>query len=208
MKLAKFAKNFVKNTVGKVGRLPRIYNVDKDQYIIGYAEVNQMATTAFSRLRVNKGYFFCDLVDTFIAEGDLIQDRVDNKFYMIMSLKAQYLKGETDYLDSTLFYCDSTATIERFQDSARDKFGRVSTDAPTVIYSDVKLMTSAMTYDVMVQEDRLIAQDKIKLYLQSKFAVKVADRITTDDGNVYKVVSINNSDFAGINLLYVDVDVR
>lgn len=208
MKLAKFAKNFVKNTVGKVGNLPRIYNVDKDENIIGYAEVNQMATTAFSRLRVNKGYFFCDLDPSLIAEGDLIQDRVDSKYYMIMSLKSQYLKGETAYLDSTLFYCDSTATIERFQDGVRDKFGRIVNDAPSVIYSNVKLMTSAMNYDVVVQEDRLIAQDKIKLYLQSKFDVKVADRIITDDGNVYKVLSINNSDFNGINLLYVDVDVR
>lgn len=208
MKLSKFAKNFVKNTVGKVGNLPRIYNVDKAQYIIGYAEVNQMATTAFSRIRVNKGYFFCDLVDSLIAEGDLIQDRVDNKYYMIMSLKAQYLKGETAYLDSTLFFCDSTATIQRFQDGARDSFGRVVDSGPTTIYSDVKIMTSAMNYDVLLQEDRPIAQDKIKLYIQSKFAVKVADRISTNDGNVYKVISINNSDFQGINLLYVDVDVR
>ena len=56
-KLANIAKSMVKNTVGYYNGNPRIYNLDRATYIVGYAQVNMMATTAFSRISVNKGWF-------------------------------------------------------------------------------------------------------------------------------------------------------
>ncbi len=208
MRLAKLAKNFIKHSVGTVARMPRIYNVDKDQYITGYAEVNQMATTAFSRIRVNKGFFFCQLDSTIVAEGDLILDRADNKNYLVMSLKAEILKEEAAYVDATLFYCDTTATIQRFVEGTKDMFGREVVNTPTDIATDVKIMTSSMNYDVLDKPDREIAQDKIKIYLQRKHGIQEADRVVTEDGEVYKVISVNRKDFVGIDVAYVDMDVR
>lgn len=208
MRLTKIAKNFIKNTVGKVGNLPRIYNTDKDAYIIGYAEVNQMATTAFSRIRVNKGFLFCPLGSSIVAEGDLILDRADNKNYMVMSLKAEILKEEAAYIDATLFYCDTTATIQRFVEGVKDMFGREVVNTPTTIATNVKIMTSSMNYDVLDKPDREIAQDKIKIYVQRKHDIQEADRVVTEDGEVYKVISVNRKDFVGIDVAYVDMDVR
>lgn len=206
MKLAKFAKNFVKNTVGKVGSLPRIYNVDKDQYIIGYAEVNQMATTAFSRLRVNKGFFFCE--PTEVQEGVLIQDRADTKRYLVMSIKVELLNGECVYLDSSLYYCDATATIERWTDGVRDSFGMVTDPAPQIIASDVPIVTNPQTFSQLEQQDRMVDQDKSRVYMQAKFGVKESDRIITSHGDTYKVLRIDKSSWPGTWICYVDVDVR
>lgn len=210
MKLAKIANNFIKNSVGKISGLPRIQNIDKDTYITGYVEVNQMATTAFSRVRVNKGFFFGDTSPSNIAEGDLILDRADNKHYLVMSLKNEILKEETAYTDGTLFFCDSKATIQRFVEGTKDMFGREVVATPTNIATDVYIMTNPKNYDVLIQDDRPVPQDKISVYLQIKHGIQEADRIVTDTGEIFKVVSVDNSSLGknGITLAYVDNDVR
>lgn len=206
IKLASFANSFVKNTVGTINGKPRMYNVDRDVYLVGYAEVNKMATTAFSRISVNKGWFYCD--PSLIQEGDLLQDKADGKFYLAMSLKMEVLSGESVYMDGTLYLCDSTATVQRWVEGARDSFGRPAVATPTTIYSDVYIMTAPSNFDVMEQQDRLIAQNKIKIHLQSKFDVKPADRIVTSKGKTYKVISIDDVSLRNIIICFVDEDVR
>lgn len=206
IKMAAMSKAFIKNTVGTVSGKPRILNVDRGNYVVGYAEVNDMATTAFSRIRVNKGYFFCEPAE--IQEGDLIQDRADTKKYLVMSTKVEMLNGECVYLDSSLYYCDATAEIERWTDGVRDTFGMVTDPAPQVIATEVPIVTNPQTFSQLEQQDRMVAQDKSRIYVQAKFGVKESDRITTSHGDTYKVLRIDKSSWPGTWICYVDVDVR
>lgn len=206
IKLARFTRNFVKRTVGTYGGKGRMHNVDRDTYLVGYAEVNQQATTAFSRIRVNKGWFFCEPAE--VTEGELIQDRVDAKRYLVMSLKTEFMNEETVYLDATLYLCDSTASIYRWVDGVKDLFGQESDPTPQLLVSDVAIMTNPQNYDVLEQKDRQIAHDKIKIYLQAKHNVQEADRITTQNGETYRVLRVDKVSLPNIWICYVDVDER
>lgn len=206
IKLGSTTKSFVKNTIGMYNGQGRMYNMDRVSYLIGYAEVNQQATTAFSRIRVNKGWFFCD--PSQVTEGDLVEDKTDLKKYLVMALKNEVLNGESVYLDATLYLCDTTATVTRWVDGARDVFGQVVDPTPQVVVSDIYIMTNPQNYDVLEQDDRQIAHDKVRIYLQAKHGVKVADRITTANGESYRVLRIDKVSLPNIWTCYVDVDER
>lgn len=206
IKMARMTKSFIKRTMGMVGNKPRIYNIDRDTYLLGYAQVNQMATTSFSRIKVNKGFLFCEASE--VTEGELIQDRADNKKYFLMSAKMEMLNGEAVYIDCALYYCDATATIERWTDGARDTFGTVLDPTPQVIISDIPIVTNPQTYDTLEQQDRVIANDKIRIFVQAKAGVKEFDRVVASSGDTYKITRIDKVSWPGIWTCYVDVDVR
>jgi len=206
IKMARMTQSFMKRTMGVVGGVPRIRNIDRNTDIVGYAQVNQMATTSFSRIKVNKGFLFCKLDD--ITEGELLLDRADNKKYFLMSAKMEMLNGEAVYIDCALYYCDATASIERWSDGVRDTFGRVVDPAPEVLFTDVPIVTNPQTYNTLEQQDRTIAQDKVRIFVQAKIGIKESDRITSSNGDTYKVLSIDKVSWPGVWTCYTDVDVR
>lgn len=206
IKLGNFTKGLLKNTVGYWQGKGRIYNIDRDLYLVGFAEVNPMASTAFARIRVNKGWVVAEPGQ--IVEGDLIQDKADAKKYLVMSIKNEVLNQESVYWDATLYLCDSTASIERWTPGTKDVFGRPSVATPSVIAADVPIMTNPRNFDVVEQQDRVIAQNKISVYLQAKVGVQESDRIKSSNGEVYKVVSVDRVSLMNIHICYVDVDVR
>ena len=204
-KMEKFATNFVKNTVGMIDGLPRIYNVDRASYTLGHTEVNTQATSPFSRTKTHKAWF---VGPTDIVEGDLVQDRGDGKHYLVMSLKKEILNGESVYLDGTLYYANATCTIQRFTGGAKDAFGRDTDPAPTTVASNVYVMVNPQVIDVLEQRDRPIAKDKIKIVVQSKFGVKDQDRLVTSLGDTWKVINIDKSSLDNLWILYADGDTR
>jgi hypothetical protein len=215
-KLARRTHNFIKRTVGTVGTLPRIINLDKGPLDVlgnptglsmyGYIDVNEQATTPFSRGKVHKGWFCCQSSE--MSHGDLVLDRADNNYYFVMSMKDKRYNDETVYIDGTMYFCDRQVTVSRFSDGVRDTFGRVVSSAPTVVATNINCMFNPMNFDVLQQEDRLIAQDKIKVCFQAKVGVKVADRITAPSGKKYIVMSVDDSSLANLVLCAVDEDVR
>lgn len=207
--MAARTKNLVRRTRGTVGRLPRIVNKDRspEAGIIGYVEVNKNATTPFSRGKVHRGFFCCDRSE--ISNGNLILDRGDDSYYFVMDSKVEIFKGEDVYIDATMYRCDSTVTIQRFGEGAtRDTFGRLVTDTPVDVYTGVRSMFNPMNFDTKEQQDRLIADNKIKLCLQSTYDVRAADRIVTDGGSMYRVISVDVESLDGLVLYTVDTDVR
>lgn len=207
MGLARIKKSYVARHRGTIARgVPRIYNVDRNVEIVGYAEVNQLATSVMGRVKTHRGYFYCDKGD--VDDGDLILDREDERYYLVMSAKAEKFNYETVYFDSTLFLCDALVSVFRFGGGARDGFGRPVSSAPTEIASEVRCMASALNFDVMQQEDRLIAKDKLKFYLQKKVGVCVADRLVSSTGRKYVVESVDDISLTNLSLLSCDTDVR
>lgn len=228
-KLSNYARNMCKNSNGTIEGSPRIINESKSNTgIIGYAEVNTMATTAFSRTKVHKGYFYCP--KEAIANGDIIKDRDDNAHYFVMSVKAERgARDEVVYVDGTLYKCDSTIEVSRFSvEGTRDVFGRVVADSaaavvqvPTkvttildtrtvpVLNTIIYAMNIPKNFDVITQQDREIAQNKISLCMQAGANIKIADRVTDlETDEVYRVMSIDYKSIAGLKLVYVDMDVR
>ena len=214
-KLARRTKNLIRKTSGMYGRLPRIVNKDKGlqdangnylgKDIIGYITVNANATTPFSRSKVHKGFFCCDAID--IEDGDLIFDRGDSRYYFVMDSKSQIYNGETVYIDGTMYRCDSIVEIQRFTEGVRDTFGRSISVAPETVATNVYAMFNPQNFDVVEQQDRVIAQDKIKVCLQNTVDVKVADRIVVG-AHKYHVISIDNVSLSKLIMCNVDTDVR
>ena len=221
IKLGGFTKSFVANTVGKKGGKGRMYNLDQDTYLVGYAEVNQQAATPFTRTRVHKGFFACDTGQ--VREGELVEDRVDQKIYLVMSLKNEYLNDETVYLDGTLYYCDVTVTVQRFEGGTKDTFGRSITSAPVTLADGLYAMCAPQNFSTMEQPDRTVAQDKLAVYMQQTFrctqasanhavgdilSFKENDRLIASNGDTYVINSIDKASLVGIAILKVDTDVR
>lgn len=207
--IAARTKNLVRRTRGMIGRLPRIVNMDKTPAleIIGYVEVNKNATTPFSRGKVHKGFFCCGKAG--MNNGDLILDRGDDSYYFVMDKKVEIYRGEEVYVDATMYRCDSVVSVQRFGvDTAKDSFGRAMQSTPSVVHTGAYAMFNPMNFDIKEQQDRVITDNKIKLCLQSKFDVRVADRIITEAGNKYHVTSVDNESLQGLVLYTVDTDVR
>lgn len=222
-KLSNYAHTMCKNSNGTVHGEPRIINESKaNSYITGYAKVNTMATTAFSRTKVHKGYFYCQREQ--ISDGDVILDRADDVRYLVMSVKGERgASDETVYVDGTLYKCDTTLKISRFgQDPGRDAFGRATVASATDVAQDITkvktkdddaltvyALTVPKNFDVTTQQDREIPHNKISLCVQSRVDVKKADRLEdTDTGETYRVVSIDYKSLSGLKLIYVDTDER
>lgn len=207
MGLAQVKRAYIASHKGCIARnVPRILNIDKNVAIVGYAEVNQQATSVMGRVKTHKGFFYCS--STEIEDGDLILDRQDDRYYLVMSAKAETFNYEVIYIDSTLFFCDSVVTVSRFGGGAKDAFGRPLTAAPAVVATDVRCLASVQNYDTLQQEDRLLAHDKLKFYMQAKVGVKVADRLTSASGKHYVVQSVDDLSLTNLVLLSVDTDVR
>lgn len=214
-KLARRTRNLIRKTSGMIGRLPRIQNLNKGPLdvdgnhtgldIIGYVTVNANATTPFSRGKVHKGFFCCSIVD--MEDGDLIYDRGDQRYYFVMDSKTQISNGEELYVDGTMYRCDKQVEIQRFSDGVRDTFGRVITDTPVTVATNVYAMFNPLNFDVMEQQDRVIAHDKIKVCVQSSVGVQPADRIIAD-GMKYQVISVDAVSLSKLVLCTVDTDVR
>lgn len=186
--------------------VPRIYNWDKRIEIVGYAEVNKQATSVLGRVKIHKGYFYCDRDQ--VEDGDLVQDRDDGNYYLVMSSKVEKQGYEIIYYDSTLINCEDRVTVSRFGDGVRDAFGRVISSEPEVIASNVYCMINPKNFTVMDQQDRVVPQDKIQFYVQAKVGVKVADRLTSGNGRKYVVESVDTESLRNINILHVDLDER
>lgn len=177
-------------------------------HIVGHVKANTMATAPWSRVKVHKGYFY-GVTDSAISNGDLVLDRSDNYYYLVMSVKAERLGGYVTYLDGTLFLCDSQIEISRFEEGERDNFGRVLTPGLTVKVPFAYATTNLKNFDVLEQKDRLVPQEKLIIYVQPKTGVQVADRIIMlDTMDRYRVVSIDKKSIIGLWSCQVDVDDR
>lgn len=207
--MSRFASRVVNRMLrtrnGTINGVPRILNRDQGTDILGYVEINTQATSPVARIKTHKAWFAADSV---VAEGDLIEDRADNKVYLIMSLKNEIMGGETGYIDGTLYYANTTCRIERFTTGARNAFGRSQDPSPLTIADNVYIMTTSMSLNVNEQKDQNLAQEKIKVVIQSKFGVEINDRLVAANGDVYKVNSIDRTQLVGLWDLFVDKDIR
>lgn len=207
--MSRFAARAVEATLrrnnGSFGDLPRIYNVDRSAYMLGYTEINTQATSTFSRIKTHKGWFEGTAN---IQDGDLIQDRVDGKHYLVMSLKDEYAGGSIAYKDGTLYYANTTCTVQRCGAGAKDAFGFETTNTFTTVATGVYIMAQSVTLDVVEYKDQDVAKEKIKVAVQAKVGVQENDRLVTALGDTYKVVSVDKTQIDGLWLLFVDKDVR
>lgn len=190
--------------VGTYQGLPRITNVDTGENLLGYTEINVMATTAFSRTKSHKCWF---AGGSNIVNGARIIDKVDNKKYLVMSIKVEYVDNSVVFIDGTLFYVNETCSVSRLS-SGLDEFGRVASSTFDTIASDVWVMVNPLVIDVMEQPDRIIDKDKIKMAMQATVDIAVNDRLTTSSGEMFKVIAYTRSELEGINMVHVVPDSR
>lgn len=209
--MSKFAYNVslrrLKNNNGTFQGMPRIYNVDKDSYWYGYAEVNVAAASPFVRTKVHD----CRLEgNADVENGELIQDRVDGSYYLVMDIKGIYSggnNGQYAYKDGTLYKVSAIADIKRINNSTEDFFGRPVTGFNT-ISSNTKIMVNPQSFSNTELPEGNFAYNKIKVVLQSKVGIKLNDRIETTNGDVFIVENIDKSSLNGLWVCFCDYDKR
>lgn len=207
LNLSNFTKSFVKATKGTYQGSPRIYNIDQNKYIYGYAEINDQATSPFSRIKVHKGLFTCSRTD--VVAGDLVQDRVDNHKYIVMSIKDKLCGEASTYFDCALYYCNTSVTISRFsKEGARDTFGRPIVSTATPLYTDIPVMTDTKNLLTTSYPDKFIETDKVNIYIQAKYLVNPEDRLITADGDMFVIETIDRGSLNNILILKVNKDDR
>lgn len=201
----------LKNNNGVFNGAKRITNVTTGNSWYGYAEVNTQATSPFARTKVHDGKF---VGDSDIRNGHLIKDNYDNSYYLVMSCKGILSGNLTAYWDATLYFVTATCTVQRFNTGARDSFsGEYTTNTPANIYTNVYTMINPMNYDTLDQPDVVVQANKIKAAVQSSYTILVNDRIITSRGTTYIVEnvdeeSLRGEDGTGLNILYLNSDVR
>ena len=219
-KMARRTLKFFMATTGMYKREPRLIHYGagflEGRFIVGSVDVNTNATTPFSRGKVHKGTLCC--TNESVADGDMILDRYDNKRYFIMSKKGKLYNEETAWIDATLYMCDTQVLVERFEQGVRDTFGRPTVAAPVLVTpTPVWIMTNPKNYDILQQKDRLVAQNKIELCLQSSVEIKESDRIVKIvygpnneivRKNMYVVQTVDDTSLINLVLCGVDTDVR
>jgi hypothetical protein len=207
-KMARRTKNLIRRTRGMLGNKPRCVNMDRvpELGIIGYVEVNKNATTPFSRGKVHKGIFACP--KEHVDNGDIILDRGEADYYFVMDKKTEIFNGEEVYIDATMYRCDEVIDIYRFGEGIRDTFGRVVDTSAVLVAEKVRGMFNPLNFDIKEQQDRVLPDNKIKLCIQEKVGIKVADRIVTSKGTKYQVLSIDNISLQNLVFCVVDSDVR
>jgi hypothetical protein len=204
--LSGFTKSFLKATNGSYAGRERMQNLTQVVPIYGYAEINNQATSSFGRLKVHRGWFACEL--ELVKQGDLVEDTADQSKYFVMSIKKECNDGVSVYLDATLYFCNCTATISRFTSGLRDTFGRSVIDSFIDVNVDIPIMTNPKNSESTEFPDRFIETDKIQVYLQAVTLVQEADRITTSQGDVYKINTIDKNSLTGIWICSVNKDDR
>ena len=187
------------------GGQPRILNVDRGVSFYGYAEVNTQATSPVARVKQHKAWF---IGGASVQDGDLIQDRGDGKYYLVMSLKDELDGGEVAYIDGTLYYANATCSIQRFGTAGKNAFGRQSTDAPVTIKDGVYIMVNPLSMDVVDHDDRSIPNDKTKIVIQARENVQRNDRLVTSLGDTFIVEDIDRSSINNLWVLKVNQDSR
>ena len=206
---ARVVMRLLRTQNGVIGGLPRIVNIDRNVSFYGYAEVNTQATSPVARIKQHKAWFE---PSANIVEGDLIQDRADDKYYLVMSLKKEVTGGVCTYIDGTLYWTNATCSIQRFPTGAttgtKDAFGRLIEAGPVTVASGVYIMTNSMSLGVNEQEDQVLSEEKIKVVMQAKFAPQRNDRLVSSLGDTYKVISVDRTQLNGLWVLYVDQDIR
>lgn len=202
---ARLSARILRTRTGTIDGEPRMVNLDRNEDFYGYVEINTQATSPVARIKTHKAWF---APESLVSDGDLILDRADDKKYLVMSLKQEVDGGVVAYIDGTVYFCNVVANIERFSAPTRNDFGRPTEATGSVVATDVPIMTTSMNMNVNEQKDQNLAQEKIKVVIQSKFGVQINDRLICDSGSVYKVNSINRDDLVGLWVLHVDVDIR
>ena len=195
----------LKNHNGVINGLPRILNRDTGVYTLGYTKINPMATNPYSRINSHKGWFSST---TDIENGSWVVDRVNDKSYYVMSTDPEYSDGRVAYYDATLYLADKTCSISRFNNEVRDHYGRPVEAAPTILAEGVPLMSASISVNVKESKDQPLADEKIRVALASKYDIHVNDRLTVSNGDVYKVMSVDDTQLIGLHMLYVDRDIR
>jgi hypothetical protein len=204
LNFSKFATSIMKNSVGYYNGNPRIYNVDRSSYSIGFSRVNVDATSPFARTKVNKLWLEGG---TDCQEGDLIQDRVDGKYHLVMSLKAEFSGGAICYWDGTSYLCNATATVKRHS-TTKDEFFGMETSGFTVVATGVQIMVNPQNFSTNDMPEMTVQTNKIKVAVQGLVGVQEKDRIITSLGDQLIVENIDKSSLKGIWILMCDSDIR
>lgn len=189
--------------VGKIAGKGRIANADTGSFTLGWIEVNEMSTTAFTRTMVYKGYFEAG---TDITNGTRVTDRSDGDRYLVMSAKPQVHNERDAWIDATVYLANGELTVKRPIEQL-DSFGRSTGDYETVV-ADLWAVIKPLANDVIAQDDKVHQRGRLAITVQAGTDVRIGDRLVDVSGFSYKVNHVSPHEVRGLWSLEVEEDSR
>jgi hypothetical protein len=148
---------------------------------------------------IDVGFTAYFLPDTQVKPGDVLTDQLDNHSYLLGEIHAVYSNStQADYYQGSLFQCNTSCQLSRFNPGSKSTFGRDIDGEPEIITED---------FPAYIQSSAS-SSGKSKALLPGNIPVALADRISTPAGT-YLVTAIDKIMWDGnLTVVYLIQDNR
>ena len=149
---------------------------------------------------------------TKIQPGNIISFVGKNLKYLVVNYSPELFENQTVIISTTLYKCNTTATVKRLSETDRDpvtrRKGQVWTDVftlPAPITSALRGSSSDLNdYQPFLQ---YTTKEKI-IYFPESSAPEILDRVVLSTGDVYKITNVEYFRFNGVVVCDIEEDTR
>jgi hypothetical protein len=151
----------------------------------------------------------CSTPDPAPAAGMVLEDTHDNRKYLVFDVLPIFRKNRiVYYIESYTRTVNAYITVSRFsQAGSKNVFGRPSDVTPETIAIDLPAFITTGSTGLTVSPDSLQPTGKIHATIQA-CDIQVADRVSTDQKEVFLVEAIDRYAHKGLLVLTLSPDNR
>ena len=149
---------------------------------------------------------------TKIQPGSIIKFVGKNLTYLVVNYSPELFEDSVVIISTTLYKCNTTATLKRLSDSVRDPVTRKITPTWQTIQVLPAPITSSMRGNPSDLNDfqpflQFATKEKI-IYFPEIYAPQVLDRVVLPSGEYYKVANVEHYRFNGVVVCDLEEDTR
>lgn len=149
---------------------------------------------------------------TKIQPGSIITFVGKNLTYLVVNYSPELFEDQTVIISTTLYKCNTTATVQRLSSTVRDPVTRKLTPSWATICSLPAPITSSMRGNPSDLNDfQPFLQYAIKektMYFPEASAPQVLDRVVLPNGEYYKISNVEYYRFNGVVVCDLEEDTR
>lgn len=174
------------------------------------AESNSQVTKPFIR------EFFLEVTfsaDTLVTDGDVLQFRhsgdVYSDRYMVMNKTSAVFENEITSYDGVLYKCNVSGELARPSGEARNsEYTKFNVFSP--VNSEAFALQTEPLFGGELEDMELgvIGIEKHEMYIPTLYGIKELDRYSPSSGEYYKVESIKQRRFKGVDVVVLSEDTR
>lgn len=149
---------------------------------------------------------------TKIQPGSIIKFVGKNLTYLVVNYSPELFEDTTVIISTTLYKCNTTATVKRLSETGRDPVTRQKGQVWADVFVLPALITSAMRGNPSDLNDyqpflQFATKEKV-IYFPEAYAPQVLDRVVLPSGEFYKIANVEYFRFNGVVVCDLEEDTR